>query len=185
MSSYHVTGMIDPDVTLDLRVTPRGETGTVTSHGITWHVLALDGAMWLQGRGLWAATLPPDRAAAYGDGWVRVTDGSAAFDTARILPTLPQAMVAQVFGPHPQLRVTATTTLAGRQAVELQGGKDIYDVAATGTPYPLRWLERDTPGADGRPCGITLDSFGAPAGLAPPSPVVGTLSPSPRPSPSG
>ena len=173
--------MLDPGLGLDLQVTPRGEIGTLTSHGVTWRVVALDGAMWMRGRALWNATLPPDRAAAFGDSWVAVDDGEAGFGWARFLPAFPRQIVAQVFGPHDALRIAATTRFGGRDAVELRGGKDLYDIAATGTPWPLRWLDADIPGPGGQPCGVTLDRFGEPVALAPPSPVIATLTPAPSP----
>lgn len=169
--------MIDPGFTLDLRVTPRGETGTMTAHGVTWEVLALDGTAWARGNALWAATLPAARAAALGDGWVQVSDPAAAFGWARLFVTLPTAVHDVVFGPHAGLHVSGTIRLGGRTAVELRSATDVYDVAATGTPYPLRWLDTDIPGPGGQPCGITLDRFGEPVTLAPPSPVVAKLSP--------
>lgn len=176
--------MLDPGLTVDLTVRPDGETGTMSSHGVSWQVLALDGAVWLRGRPLWDATLPAERAAALGDGWVRVTDAGAAFASARFLPTFDRAVTDVIFGAHAPLAITGRTFVGGRPAVELKGGKDVYDIAATGTPYPLRWLDGDIPGAGGQPCGVTLDRFDEPVSLAPPSPVVATLSPTPQPSPS-
>jgi hypothetical protein len=60
-------------------------------------------------------------------------------------------------------------SLDGRRVIELRSKTDVYDVLATGTPYPVRWLELENPGPDGKPCGITIDGFGAPATVSAPA----------------
>jgi hypothetical protein len=175
--------MLDPDLSIDMTVLPNGESGTLGSHGVTWRVLMRDGAVWLSGRELWAATLPADRAAALGDGWVRVTDPEAGFGWTKRLPTLAASISNIVFASHGPLAVSGSTTVGGRAAVELRGGADIYDVAATGTPWPLRWLDADIPGPGGQPCGVTLDRFDQPVTLPTPPAPVATLTPAPSPSP--
>ena len=172
--------MIDPGIVLDLVLMPRAATGTMSSRGAKWRVVVVGDDIWMSGRELWDATLPAARATQLGDGWVHVTDGAAAFNYAHVLPRLHDSIALDIFGPHPGLRVTGRTTVAGRAAVELRNATDTYDVAAGGTPYPLRWLDKDLSGPNGQPCGITLDGFGAVTAVTPPPDVAGTVSPAPH-----
>lgn len=178
---YHVSGMIDPGFSVDMVLMPRSATGTASVHGVSWRVVVVGDDIWLSGSALWKATLPAARAAQLGDGWVHVTDGGAAFGHAQILSKLFRGIATVIFGPHSGLKVTGRTTVGGRPAVELRNATDVYDVAGSGTPYPLRWLDTDTPGPNGQPCGITLDGFDAAAvAVTPPPDVVGTVVPSPH-----
>jgi len=173
--------MIDPGISLDMVVTSRGASGTMSSHGVSWQVVVIGDDIWMRGRALWTATLPAPRAAQLGDGWVHVTDGAAAFDYAHVLPHIHDSIATIIFAPRPGLTVTGRTAIGGRPAIEMCGPQDVYDVAATGTPYPLRWLDSDIKGPDGQPCGITLDGFDAAAvAVTPPPDVVGTVAPTPH-----
>jgi hypothetical protein len=172
--SYHVAGMIDPGLIVDLVVRQGGLSGTVTSHGVTWNLVVVGPHEWVRGAALWRATLP---AATFGDGWVQVEDFGVGFGLGGAFVHLRELIVNKVFGPHPGLKVSGVVTLAGRRAVELRSSKDTYDVALDGPAYPLRWLDGDIPGPGGRPCGITLDRFETAGSVTPPSPVVGTLEP--------
>ena len=160
-SSYHVGGMLDPGLAVDLVVTRHGSTGGITTHGVTWEEVAVGGDTWFRGAALWQATLPAEQAAALGDDWVLVTDPAAAFGFAGPLHDLPARIPDVVFGPHPQLKNRGARRLSGQQVVELSSSRDTYDVLETGTPYPVRWIEVENVGPDGKPCGITLDRFGA------------------------
>ena len=179
-SSYHVAGMLDPGLGVDLVVEPHAVTGTMSSHGVTWRVLCVGADVWLSGRELWVQTVGPARAAAFGDAWVRIADPSAAYGSVALVPHLHGSIAAIVFGPHPGLRVSGTATIGGRPTTELSGPKDTYDVASRGTPYPLRWLDRDIVGPGGQPCGITLDSFDAAVSVTPPAAVAATVTPAPK-----
>ena len=177
-SSYHVAGMLDAGLSVDLVVAPHALRGRLTNHGVTWDVVMVGGSVWFRGAELWAAT-HATAAASFGSGWVRVLDPGAGFGLAGRLPTLPQAIDGIVFGPHAGLRTVGPTTQGGRRAVELRSDKDVYDVALEGRPYPLRWLDGDIPGPGGAPCGVTLDSFDQPVAIAAPQPVMGTLAAQP------
>jgi hypothetical protein len=179
-ASYRVAGMLDPDFVVDVAVRPEGVDGAVTSHGLTWRVRTLGDYVWFSGAALWRATLPR-RAGELGEGWVRVDDPDAGFRLAGRLARLPQSIPGIVFAPHPGLRSAGVKTLDGRRVVELRTDKDVYDVLADGTPYPVRWLELGETDEEGRPCGITLSGFNAlpsPA-PAPSTELVVRASPSP------
>lgn len=176
-TSYHAAGMVDPGLTIDLAVTTDGVAGSMTSHGVAWRVVVHEGNAWISGRALWDATVSPARAAAFGDSWVRVTDPSAAFGFARILPVMASG-IPKLFGPQPQLAITGRTTVGGKDAIELRGPQDVFDIAAEGTPYPLRWVEHPAdPGA--QPRDLILDGFGTQAAITPPPAVAATLTPPP------
>jgi hypothetical protein len=153
----------------------------MSEHGVTWQVVSLDHAVWVRGAALWQATLPRSQASALGDGWVRVTDSAAVYGFGGLLSSFDDAIAVQVFGHHAGLQVAGPATVDGRPATELRSGTDVYDIAASGTPYPLRWLDSDSPGPDGSWCGITLDGFEAAPSVTPPATVVGVVGPSPSP----
>ncbi|SRR5258708_38995076 len=117
---------------------------------------------------------PAAVAAALGDRWVLVQSASSGFELAPRLAHLYTTIPRVVFALKPGLQNIGEVSLSGRRVVELRSERDIYDVLATGKPYPVRWLELENPGPDGKPCGITIDGFGAPATVtAPSNPVPG------------
>ncbi len=173
-SSYHVLGMLDPGLEVDLVIVHGGSSGTVTSHGVSWHEITIAGHTWFQGAALWAATQPATAASALGDRWVLVQSASSGFGLAPRFAHLDISIPGVVFALKPGLQNVGEVNLGGRRVVELRSKKDIYDVLATGTPFPVRWLELENPGPTGKPCGITIDGFGAPVTVvAPSNPVPG------------
>jgi hypothetical protein len=154
--------MLDPGFEVDLVVVPGGSTGTATSHGVTWREITTGGHTWFQGAGLWAATEPAAVASSLGESWVLVQAASTGFDLAPRFMHLDVAIPLVVFAQSKGLQNLGETTLDGRRVVELRSKTDVYDVLAAGTPYPVRWLELEHPGPNGKPCGITVDRFGAP-----------------------
>lgn len=169
--SYHVKGMVDPGINLDIVVVREGWTGTVTRQGVSWSGIVLDGTVWFRGAQLWSATLPAQQAAAFGDHWVRVDDPAAAYGLAKNLSRLERSIPGVVFARHPGL-VSRLTDFEGRRVIELRSRTDLYDVLASGTPYPLRWLELDKGSPGQNPCGITLDRFDADVTVEPPQPAL-------------
>jgi hypothetical protein len=167
-SSYHVSGMLDPGLAVDLVVTPGGVTGHLAARGVSWEEIEVKDQLWFRGAALWKATLDADRAVGLGDHWVLVNDPAAAFGFAGPLRKLETRMPGVVFRRRTAPGNRGTRQLGGRRVVELASDRDIYDVLADGTPYPVRWLETDNPGPSGQPCGITLDRFNAPAKVLPP-----------------
>jgi hypothetical protein len=169
VQSYRVDGMLDPGFTVHLVIVRGGSMGTVTAKGVTWSTIAYRGQLWLRGRALWQKTLTQAKAAQLGDSWVLVDDLKAAFNYARTLPNLDETIPAIVFGRHPKLQNKGERVVAGQRVVRLEDDEDIYDVLAAGKPYPVSWLEKENPGPDGTPCGITLRAFDAPAVVTPPT----------------
>ncbi|MEA2682246.1 MAG: hypothetical protein QOK05_574 [Chloroflexota bacterium] len=167
--SYHVSGMLDPGLSIDIVVSRHGSTGRVTSHGVTWDEIGVDTRTWFRGRALWNATLPAAQADALGDDWVLVSDPSAAFGFAGPLHDLQTRVPGVVFGRQPGLSNRGTKKLNGQEVLELANATDIYDVLTSGVHYPVRWLETEIPGPDGKPCGITLDRFGDPSDVVAPA----------------
>jgi hypothetical protein len=164
--------MLDPGFDVDLVVVPGGSVGRVTSHGISWQEVTTGGKTWFQGASLWAATQAPAAASALGDNWVLVQSDATGFGLAPRFAQLDVAIPSVVFAQDKGLENGGETTLSGRRVVELRSKTDIYDVLATGTPYPVRWLELEHPGPDGKPCGITVDRFGEPAVVTAPSDAI-------------
>jgi hypothetical protein len=167
--SYRVDGMLDPGFTVHIVVVRGGSMGTVTAQGVTWSTVAWQGKLWLQGSGLWRKTVARPEATRLGDSWVLVNDPNAAFRYARALRTLDATIPGTVFGPHPTLVNKGERVVDGARVVRLEDDNDIYDVLATGTAFPTSWLEKENPGPDGKPCGITLSGFDAPAVVTPPT----------------
>ena len=165
VSSFTARGMLDPGVGVDLTVNGSQLAGTVTSHAITWDVNIDGSTVLFRGRALWDATAPA-QAAAFDARWVRVDDPHAGYGLAGELAHFRYGLSHIIFGPHPAASAVSQTSLSGTAVIELRGGGDTYDVAATGTPWPLRWLDSDIAGPDGRPCGITLADFGSAPAVA-------------------
>jgi hypothetical protein len=164
IQSYRVDGMLDPGFTVHLVIVRNGAMGTVMAKGITWRMVARADTLWLRGRALWAKTLPRVKATQLGDDWVQVNDPKAAFNYARSLHNLHVTIPTVVFHRR-TLENKGERVVNGQRVIRLENDDDIYDVRATGTPYPLTWLEKENPGPDGQPCGIRLSAFDAPAAL--------------------
>lgn len=179
VSSFHVTGMYDPGLSIDLVASGANTQGTITTHGATWQEIGIDGHAYLRGRALWGATVP-GRAAELGDQWVAVDDPNAGYQTAQLGANIRRALTLVVFGTHPGLVNTGAVTINGRRAIELHSATDIYDIADDGTNYPLRWLDTNDPAANGQPCGVTLTDFGKPVTITAPV-ATATLTPPPSP----
>jgi hypothetical protein len=124
--------------------------------------------VWLRGRSLWDKTVSRAEAARLGDSWVLVKDPKAAFGYARALINLDVTIPGVVFARR-TLDNKGERVVDGQRVIRLENDDDIYDVQATGTPFPLSWLEKENPGPDGKPCGITLSGFDAPAVVTPPA----------------
>lgn len=170
--SYRVTGMLDPDLTVDVVVVPGGSMGTITSHGVSWEQIASAGSIWFKGPDLWHATLSPEDAARLDDQWVRIETESAAFGLPKRLAALDKSIPGVAFAAKPGLTSRGVKQVLGQRVIELENDTDVYDVRADGTPYPIRWLEKETPGPDGQPCGITLSEFDTPVSIVPPASTV-------------
>lgn len=170
--SYRVTGMLDPGLTVDVVVVPDGSMGTITSHGVSWEQIAFAGTIWFKGPDLWHATLGPEDSDRLGDQWVKVETESAAFGLAKMLTVLDKSIPGLVFAAKPGLKNRGLKDVLGQRVIELENDTDVYDVRADGTPYPIRWLEKETPGPDGKPCGITLSEFDSPVSIVPPTSTV-------------
>ncbi|MFL6238063.1 MAG: hypothetical protein ACJ735_01030 [Actinomycetes bacterium] len=166
--SYRVTGTLDPGFSVNLVVVPTGSRGTVTVHGVTWNEVTVGGRTWFRGAKLWQATVSKARAAAYDDHWVLVRRPRAAFGFAGRIAHLHESIPGVVFGPQQGLSNTGARKLNRERVVELVSDSDIYDVQASDPHYPVRWLEKENPGPDGSPCGITIDAFNQPVTVPPP-----------------
>lgn len=159
-ASYHVFGMLDPDVQVDVVIIPGGVVGTVSTHGLTWRQVSRHGSSTVRGDGLWRATLPATQAAALGDSWVQVADPAAGFGVIARIAQADASIPALVFSHHIGLLNRGKRRVNGRDVVELSSSTDVYDVLADGTPFPVRWLDTETRAPDGSLCGISLDRFG-------------------------
>ena len=168
-SSYHAHGMIDDDFTVDLRVSRTSIVGQVTTEKVTWDVVQDHGRLWFRGAAMWRKTISADKAAMYGDNWVRVTSLNAGFGWAAHLVDLQKEMPDEIFRDKPGLRNVGIRMFAGHRVVRLSSKKDLYDVEVSAPHLPLQWLEPDEIGPDGTPCGVVLDDFGAPVRVAVPS----------------
>jgi hypothetical protein len=169
--------MLDPGMEVDLVVVPGGSTGTVTTRGVTWREITTGAQTWFQGAPLWSATQPAEVALALGDNWVLVRSDATGFGLAPRFTHLDFTIPSLAFAHSKGLENRGQITLNGRQVVELRSKTDVYDVLVGGTPYPVRWLELEHPGPNGKPCGVTLDRFGVPTVLtAPPNAVPGPIS---------
>jgi hypothetical protein len=137
----------------------------VTAEKATWDVVQDHGRLWFRGRELWRKSISPDQAASYGDRWVLVTSLNAGFGWASHLVHLQREMADEVFRDKPGLRNVGVRSFEGRRVVRLSSPDDLYDVEADSPHLPLRWLEPDELGPDGKPCGVVLDDFGAPVSV--------------------
>ncbi|HEX3822854.1 MAG TPA: hypothetical protein VHV79_00130 [Mycobacteriales bacterium] len=158
-TSYRVVGQLDDQLTVSLTVTPNGTRGTVTSHGITWQDVELHGKVWFRGSQLWRNTVSRAKARGFGNRWVLVRDKAAGFGWRDPLSDVQVAIPTVFFAPKGDMVSLGTRTIDGRSVVRIKNGPDYHDVLASGTPYPIDWLETDEPGPDGQPCGVTLSDF--------------------------
>jgi hypothetical protein len=131
-------------------------------------MVAVDGSVWFRGARLWQATTSRPAAERFGNSWVKVTDPAAGFGWRNPLSDVPLAIPTNFFAPRADMVNLGRMALDGRDVVRIRNGSDFHDILATGTPYPIDWLETDEPGPDGQPCGVTISGFNAPATLTAP-----------------
>jgi hypothetical protein len=181
--SYHVTGMLDPGFSVDVVIVPNGSTGTITTHGVSWYEISSNGQVWFRGSALWRATVSARLAQRYDDNWVLVSDKKAGFGFAGRVAHFDDSVPDVVFGPQQGLTNNGVTTLNASRVVELTSNTDVYDVLVDAPHYPVRWLEKENPGPNGQPCGITLGNFNQPAPSVRPPQTPLELTPSGRTAP--
>jgi hypothetical protein len=167
-SSYRVVGQLDDQLTVALTVTPNGTRGSVTSHGVSWQEVELHGTVWFRGAALWRATAPAAKSRRFGNHWVRVIDKTAGYGWRDPLSDVQTAIPSVFFAPKGDMVNLGRHVIDGRAVVRIKNGPDFHDVLATGTPYPLDWLETNEPGPDGQPCGVTLSDFDSPVSVTAP-----------------
>jgi hypothetical protein len=161
-SSYRVIGQLDDGLTVSLTITPDGSRGTITTHGVSWQEINVGHKVWFRGSRLWQTTVSRTKARRFADKWVLVTNPTAGFGQPGPLSDLPVALPENFFSPRGAMKNDGERTVDGRSVIHIVNGGDAHDILASGTPYPIDWLELDEPGPDGQPCGITISDFNAP-----------------------
>jgi hypothetical protein len=141
-----------------LVVTRRGAKGWLRQDGARLDVIIVGKRVFFRGREFWAAH-DPAVGRAIGDRWVDMT-GTAAGATDDLVGYLSVKGFADSFGTDVVRKRTFTKvsehTVNGVRVVRLTGPGATLDVAATGTPYPLRY---DSSKDDED---VTLTAFGRP-----------------------
>jgi hypothetical protein len=147
--SYRLVGTIRTATgtgDVDLRVAAADDfMGTITSSGVRVDVVVAKGVTYLHGRDFFLRTAGQSAADAIGDRWARLPgnplgDFGAVTDSGRLAD--------RMLGCHGTLRLSGTTTVDGRRALELVDAGDLpgttattLDVALDGPPYPVRVIQ--------------------------------------------
>jgi hypothetical protein len=152
----------------DLQVNRRGVKGWLRQDGVRVDLVIVGDRVYFRGRKFWAAQ-DPRAGRFFGDAWVDVTGGGAG-DVEDLTDYLSVKGFADSFKTDVvrKVRFTKVTerTIDGVRVVRLTGPGATLDVAATGSPYPLRF---DSSKDDED---LTLTAFGRPVTITAPKDAV-------------
>jgi hypothetical protein len=148
--SYHLVGTIRTATgtgDVDLRVAAADDfMGTITSSGVRVDVVVAKGVTYLHGRDFFLRTAGQSAADAIGDRWARLP-GNPLGDFGAV--TDSRRLADRMLGCHGTIRLSGTTTVDGRRALELVDAGDLpgttpttLDVALDGPPYPVRVIQQ-------------------------------------------
>jgi hypothetical protein len=114
--------------------------GWIEQAGIRAYVRAVDGGVYLRGRGMWEKVGGADAAKLIGDRWVRAPSQAAGEVTPLTKDLSIVALADEMFADEsvPVFLRKQRLTAAGTPVVRLRAADGYLDVAATGKPYPLR-----------------------------------------------
>ncbi len=174
-NSVHVVGTSMSDrepVSVDLRLTDKGSSGSITSQGATFQVIVIGNNFFMNGAARsWKAVGSPDGVATLLAGrWVKVAGSYQGMESLSLAAFASEMMHGTTFA-----RTIAPASLNGRDVVLItySNGSRLY-VSSTGQPYPLRYIK---PGADGGQ--IDFTEFGAVVHLVPPKDAIDMTKASP------
>jgi hypothetical protein len=178
--SAHVNGAVGGTsgaVQVDLAVTSNGDTrGTLTLGGLPVDVIRTGGRTYVRSQQLVRDIAGSVAASLVGDRWVSLSPqqlttigAEQALDTATSLDGIASLVTVGAGNA----RRTGPLMVDGKRVIEVVTGPTVVDVAADGTPYPLRI-------AAGEGTALTLGEFGASLVVQPPSSGVVDLDKLPR-----
>jgi hypothetical protein len=152
----------------DLQLNRHGVKGWLRQDGVRVDLIIVGGRVYFRGRKFWAAQ-DPQAGRFLGDAWVDVTGGGAG-DVEDLTDYLSvkgfaDSFKTEVVRKHRFTKVTEVT-IDGVRVVRLTGPGATLDVAATGSPYPLRF---DSSKDDED---LTLTAFGRPVTITAPKDAV-------------
>jgi hypothetical protein len=153
---------------VDLQVNRSGVKGWLRQDGLRVDLVIVGGRVYFRGRKFWTAQ-DPEVGRFLGDAWVDVTGGGAGDveDLADYLSVkgFADSFKTDVVHKHRFTQVSERT-IDGVRVVRLTGQGATLDVAATGSPYPLRF---DSSKDDED---LTLTAFGRPVTITAPKDAV-------------
>lgn len=162
--SVRVVGTVTSEgkpVSLDLRLTDKGSSGSITTQGATFRAIIIGKDFFMNGSAQsWKVAGSPDSVATLLAGrWVKVAASAQEMHSFTLGTFTGEMAHGTTFA-----RTVAPASLNGRDVVLItySDGSRLY-VSRTGQPYPLRYLKT---GADGGQVDFT--EFGAVVHLAPP-----------------
>jgi hypothetical protein len=149
-SSVHLSGVLrngGKPIGLNLGLIRSGEfSGTLTQNGIPLTLIDAGGKVYVKATAAYLKELkaPPSLCAVMCGKYVEVSSAQARSLSGSLGMS---ALLGSFTGQLPQLTNAGTTTVAGREGQVLQGpdGSRLV-VAATGTPYPLQAVGRQSNG---------------------------------------
>lgn len=166
--AVHVTGTVSQQgqsEQLDVRFQGDDATGTVTVGGQAAQLVRTGGKLYLKASASFWSRTAGAAGNALGDKWL-VVDGDQATSGSLTLQSLAASLDATGSQLTPQ---TTTATVDGASAVVVsqQDGSTLA-VAATGTPYPLRIINKDAQAAGQ----ISFSDYGKTVGITAPQGAV-------------
>jgi hypothetical protein len=143
--SYHLSGSVTSSggqqMSLDVRVAnAQTIAGSIAERGVTAHLVVIGSTFYLQGKQFFALFGTPAAANLVGDRWVKLSTSAASGLQSGISSFADTKKLADCLagGARAGHLSKSTSTLNGRQVVELRAGSDVLDVADSGSPYPVR-----------------------------------------------
>jgi hypothetical protein len=152
--------------TVDLRLQGPDATGSITQGGQKLQLVSVGGKVYVEApSAFWAQSGVPQATAGALDGkWVIVPDSAAA----SVLPVTLKGLADELRKPTSGATINDavhTGTLNGKKVVVVtQSDGSTLDVAATGSPYPLRTVDKGT-----NPGTVTASDFGKKTTITAPS----------------
>lgn len=173
--SFHVRATVDDagggsqgfsgPLTLDLDLVPPSTmSGTLSAEGVTAHLVFVNNKFYLQGRSLWEKFAGAQAATVIGDRWVLIPESAVgSFSGLNSFTDIANCLV-----PATGNKSNGTTVVNGQSVVEVTNAtaSATLDVAADGTPYPLRLVQKSGGSSSSSSSNSTSSCAGSGGGTA-------------------